>query len=131
MPNRTTLNIAEAFVVLNQQKQASIEQLDAELYQRLNTNYAGFQGCELISCVEFEQDWLSWEIHPQGDETVILLSGQVTLVVQQASGEQELLLAEAGDFVVIPSNTWHCARTKVKTKLLFITPGEGTQHKPL
>ncbi len=128
---RTTVNITHDFVVLNQQKNACIEPVDAGLYQRLDTNYAGFQGCELISCFEFEQDWSSWEMHPAGDETVILLSGQVTFVLQQDAGEELVLLEQPGDFVVVPKNTWHSARTQVKTKLLFVTPGEGTQHKAL
>ncbi len=128
---RTALDITQAFVVLNQQKNASIEPLDAGLYQRLDDNYAGFMGCELISCFEFEQDWLSWEMHPAGDETVILLSGQALVVLQHEGTEQLLPLEQPGDFVIVPKNTWHSARTSVKTKLLFITPGEGTQHKSL
>lgn len=128
---RTTLNIAQAFIVLNQQKKASIEQPDALLYKRLEDNYAGFQGCELISCFEFTQDWSSWEMHPAGDETVILLSGQALFVLQHEGTEQLLTLEQPGDFVIVPKHTWHSARTSVKTKLLFITPGEGTQHKPL
>jgi hypothetical protein len=40
-------------------------------------------------------------------------------------------LVSPGGFVVVPKNTWHSGRTQVKTKLLFFTPGEGTQHKPL
>lgn len=128
---RTKLNIEQAYVVLNADKNASIEPVDAGLYQRLDANYSGFLGCELISCFEFEQNWSSWEMHPAGDETVILLSGQVTFVLQQPNGEELVLLDQPGDFVVVPKNTWHTARTAIKTKLLFVTPGEGTQHKPL
>ena len=62
---------------------------------------------------------------------MILLSGQVTFVLQQDAGEELVLLDQPGDFVVVPKNTWHSARTEVKTKLLFVTPGEGTHHKPL
>lgn len=117
------------YVVLTPDNTASIERCDAELYQRLDASYAGFQGCQLISCYEFEQDWSLWEMHPQGDETVILLSGQVTFVLQQEAGEELVLLEQPGDFVVVPKSTWHSARTGVKTRLLFITPGEGTEHK--
>jgi mannose-6-phosphate isomerase-like protein (cupin superfamily) len=135
--NNRPHQIDQAFVVLDANKNTSIEPADATLYQRLDANYAGFSGCELISCFEFEQDWSTWELHPYGDETVILLSGQVTFIIQpDASGqpsaaEQLVLLEQPGDFVVVPKNSWHSARTSVKTKLLFITPGEGTQHKPL
>jgi mannose-6-phosphate isomerase-like protein (cupin superfamily) len=65
------------FVVLSPDKVASIEAKDSTLYQRLVTDYDGFRGHELISCHEFDEDWSSWEIHPHGDEIVILLSGEV------------------------------------------------------
>jgi mannose-6-phosphate isomerase-like protein (cupin superfamily) len=133
--DKTTLNIEQSYVVLTAQQQAKIELADAEVFQRLDNNYAGFQGCQLICCYQFDQSWPSWERHPAGDETVILLSGRVTVVLQQdnigQSDEQLVLLEKPGDFVIVPKNTWHSARTEVNSKLLFITPGEGTQHKPL
>lgn len=53
---RAKLSIEQAYVVLSPDKKASIEVVDADMYQPLDANYAGFQGCELISCFEFEQD---------------------------------------------------------------------------
>ena len=94
---RTKLSIEQAYVVLSPDKKANIEVVDADIYQRLDANYAGFQGCELISCFEFEQDWSSWEMHPAGDETVILLSGQA-LVVLQHEGTEQLLPLEQRDY---------------------------------
>lgn len=128
---RTKLNIEQAYVVLNADKKASVEVVDTNLFQRLDANYSGFQGCELISCFEFEQNWSSWEMHPAGDETVILLSGQVTFALQYDKAEELVQLKKPGDFMLVPKNIWHTARCTVKTKLLFITPGEGTQHKAL
>ena len=40
-------------------------------------------------------------------------------------------LAVPGSFVIVPRGTWHTARTSVATKMLFITPGEGTKNKAL
>lgn len=39
-------------------------------------------------------------------------------------------LTEPGSYVVIPRNTWHTAKTSVPTKMIFVTPGKGTDHKP-
>ena len=33
--------------------------------------------------------------------------------------------------VVVPKGTWHTARTSVPTKMLFVTPGQGTENKPV
>lgn len=64
LPNQ----IEKDFIVLGPSKVASIENSDATLYERLDANYDNFIGHELISCYEFEHDWSSWEVHPNGDE---------------------------------------------------------------
>ncbi len=125
------LSIDEKFVVLNPEKVAIVEACDSSLYERLEKNYNGFSGCELISCFEFERDWSSWEIHPNGDEIVILLSGEVTFVFQLDKEEKHIYLSGQGAYVIVPKNVWHTARTNVKTKMLFITPGEGTKNKDI
>ncbi len=70
-----------------------------------------------------------WEQHPAGDEIVVLLTGKAELVLRQDSGDQAMLLAEPGGFVVIPQSTWHTARFSEPSTMLFITPGEGTRNE--
>ncbi len=129
------LSILQHFVVLNPDKKASLECADAGLYQRLEQNYQEFAGHELISCHEFAEDWRSWEMHPAGDEIVILLSGAVQFIWLGDEREDETQhlreLSEAGQFLVIPKGHWHTAKTKLHSRVLFITPGQGTQHKAL
>ncbi len=127
--NNEARSIETDFVVLSPDKHATIEHFDASLYERLDKNYQGFSGHELISCYEFDKDWSSWEIHPHGDEIVILLSGEVTFVLQLENEEKSVSLNTAGTYLIVPKNIWHTAKTHVKTKMLFITPGQGTQHK--
>jgi mannose-6-phosphate isomerase-like protein (cupin superfamily) len=124
-------SIDSDFVVLSPDKRATIETADAGLYERLDTDYGGFSGHELIACHTFDEDWPTWEIHPHGDEIVILLSGDTTLVLQQDHGEHRVRLSEPGAYVIVPRNTWHTARTSATTKMLFITPGEGTENRPV
>ena len=125
----TSYSIKNDFVVLSPDKNASVENFDEGMYARLDENYNNFRGHELVSCHEFEQDWGSWEIHPHGDEIVVLLSGRASFVLQLENGEKTVELDEAGKYVIVPRNVWHTAKTKEKTSMLFITPGEDTQHK--
>ena len=104
-------NIEDNFVVLDANKNATIEINDSALYERLGNNYLGFKNCELISCHEFSQDWDTWEIHPNGDEVVILLHGQVKFVFEDNS---EIELTEIGEYVIVPKNIWHTAKTDAK-----------------
>ena len=124
-----TQSIEREFVVLNADKRARIELFDSTLYERLDQEYNGFKGCELISCYEFSTDWPTWEIHPNGDEIVILLSGSVTFILQLGDREKSVFLDTMGSYVIVPKNVWHTAKINVTTKMLFITPGEGTQNK--
>ena len=122
-------SIGDDFVVIHSHNKASIEKHDDDLYERLDRDYNQFSGCKLISCHEFDGDWPTWEIHPKGDEVVVLLSGKVTFVLQEGKSEKSVLLDKQGDYIVVPENTCQTARTSTKTKVLFVTPGEGTRNK--
>lgn len=121
-------SLARDFVVLSPDKRATVETADAGLYQRLDENYQDFAGHELIALHQFDSDWGSWEIHPHGDEVVVLVSGEITFVLQLPDGESSVTLSEAGSYVIVPRNVWHTARTDVSCSVLFITPGQETQH---
>lgn len=84
----------------------------------------------LVLQFEFSEDWSTWEMHPVGEELVVLLFGRAELVLEQPGGEQTSQLNKPGDFVLVPHGTWHTARVKEPCSMLFITPGEGTQHRP-
>lgn len=121
--------IERDFIVLSPDKKASVEPADATLYDRLDKKYNSFIGHELISSYEFESDWSSWEVHPYGDEIVLLMSGEVEFLLETESGEARITLRDQGQYCVVPKGVWHTAKTKGKSKLLFITPGQGTKHK--
>ena len=71
------------------------------------------------------------ERHPAGDEIVCLLSGDVKMVLDRGGAEEVAGLRDPGSYVVVPKGTWHTARTSVPTRMLFVTPGEGTENKPV
>ena len=116
-------------VVMSPAKKATIEHADPTLYGRLDERYSGFKEHELISSYEFESSWTTWEMHPHGDEVVILLAGQATLVLRLATGEKSVLLDQQGQFVIVPTGTWNTAKVNQYARMLFITPGEGTLHE--
>jgi mannose-6-phosphate isomerase-like protein (cupin superfamily) len=85
----------------------------------------------LMSAFSFSANWPSWERHPAGEELVMLLSGSAMLLLEEASGERALLLDTVGSYVLVPQGVWHTARTTQPTTLLFLTPGAGTEHRPV
>ena len=85
----------------------------------------------LMSAFTFSEPWASWERHPTGEEVVMLLSGAATLLIEESGGERSVRLSSPGDYVLVPQGAWHTARTDVPTTMLFLTPGAGTEHRPI
>jgi quercetin dioxygenase-like cupin family protein len=84
----------------------------------------------LVCVVEQDATWDSWERHPAGEEVVYLISGQVDVIQELDDGEHVVAL-HPGEGMVNPPNVWHTARVHEPGAALFITPGRGTEHKPL
>lgn len=59
------------------------------------------------------------------------LGGNVTLPSEDAAGRHELTLDTDGAYAVVPRGTWHTARVHRSSRMLFITPDEGTQNRPV
>jgi len=127
----TSQMIESVFAVLKPDLKVETEAVSHDLYARLDKNYDDFKGHTLLSCHEFSEPWSSWERHPAGDEIVLLLSGRTDFRLETPAGEETLHLEEPGAYAVIPAGLWHTAIPQGVAKVLFITPGEGTEHRSL
>lgn len=121
--------LASNFVVMNRELSADVVAVTDTLYAELDKNYDGFAGHTLISSHSFDSDWSTWEVHPAGDEFVMLLSGTADLVLLNNGSEEVVRLNDPGTFVVVPRGTWHTARVQETATMLFVTPGEGTENR--
>jgi quercetin dioxygenase-like cupin family protein len=83
----------------------------------------------LVSQYTFTADWDAWEMHPAGAEVVICTHGAMTLVQEFADGRQERTALAAGDYAINPAGVWHTADIAESATAIFITAGEGTQHR--
>ena len=83
----------------------------------------------LVTVSTSEGDWKHWEMHPMGDEVLILLEGHLQIVFERANGEEVLDLSP-GQSLIVPKGVWHRAQRQKAVRMLFITYGAGTQHKP-
>jgi len=82
----------------------------------------------LVAAFACKADWPHWEMHPHGEEILVLLSGKLTMVFDEAGGERHVELEE-GRACVVPRGTWHRAIVHTPGKLLGITYGRGTEHR--
>jgi mannose-6-phosphate isomerase-like protein (cupin superfamily) len=129
MSEETPKNINSTYVVLDEDDNAIPIKVSDRFYQDLEQQFGDFKGKRLVSHYTFEQDWDSWEMHPAGEEFVCLLSGQVDFVLEQDGSERIVSLNAPGDYILVPRGTWHTAKVYTQSSVLFITPGEGTQHR--
>ena len=115
-------------VILGPDGKATAKAVTPNFYQELDTEFDGFKGHALFSKHEFDKPWATWEVHPQGDEIVYLLYGDTDLVLWIEGREQVVRVSRPGTYIVVLKGTWHTARPRRRTGMLFLTPGEGTRN---
>jgi mannose-6-phosphate isomerase-like protein (cupin superfamily) len=71
-----------------------------------------------------------WEMHPEGDELLVLASGSLTAECRDASGTANAALRPRSA-IVIPAGTWHRLVVHEASTLIAITPRHGTIHKEM
>ena len=84
----------------------------------------------LVTMHTFEVSWSSWEMHPTGAEVVLCTAGTLILHQEQADGTVAVVRLGAGQYAINPPGVWHTADVEGPSTALFITAGEGTQHRP-
>lgn len=106
-------------------------EVNESFWQKLTSGgFAHLGPGRLVSTYDFSEDWTSWEQHPAGEEVVVLIAGALEFVLETSDGERTLTLDQPGQFLLVPRGTWHTANVARSAKVLFITPGEGTGHRP-
>lgn len=102
-----------------------------EWYGTYSARHAG-DGAEgrLVTTHTFDADWDSWEMHPVGSEVVLCLVGSMTLHQETPTGERRMVTLDAGEYVINDPGVWHTADIAERASALFITAGEGTEHRP-
>jgi quercetin dioxygenase-like cupin family protein len=83
----------------------------------------------LVSMHTFSESWDVWEMHPDGDEVVLVVDGTMTLHLE-VDGEHSSVTLRAGEYAINSPGTWHTADVDDSASALFITAGRGTQHRP-
>lgn len=67
----------------------------------------------------------TWEMHPEGDELLILLSGSMSTELRQERSQSiELLACQTAS--IVPAGVWHRLIVHEPSMLIAITPRKGT-----
>lgn len=85
----------------------------------------------LVAAFGGEGDWPHWEMHPEGEEVLILLEGEMGIIFEDAGGAETRHAMRAGSTLVVPRGVWHRGVDQAGVKLMAMTWGAGTSHKPV
>lgn len=130
-PSQPVLNIASTHLRLKPDGHAEKLPVGPEFWPDVMAGRLGsFHHEYLVTTFTFDEDWASWEMHPNGDEIVVLLSGVVDFILDVPGDQQTVSIRQPGDYAFVPQGTWHTANVLEKSMMLFITAGEGTEGKP-
>lgn len=83
----------------------------------------------LVSQHVFTEPWTMWEMHPAGDEVVLCTKGTITLLQEMPEGAHNRIVLQEGEYAINPPGVWHTADVEQEATALFITAGQGTEHK--
>lgn len=84
----------------------------------------------LVAMHSFGESWTSWEMHPAGDEVVVCIAGEITLIQERPDGGADSVTLRPGEYAVNPPGVWHTADVSGEATALFITAGLGTENRP-
>ena len=84
----------------------------------------------LVGIYPQSEDWPHWEMHPKGHELLVMLDGRLEITLDQGGAVITAALGPGGALVV-PPGAWHVAKVLQPGRMLGVTYGEGTQHRPL
>lgn len=84
----------------------------------------------LVTMHTFSESWDVWEMHPVGSEVVLCVAGDITLHQETADGTHATVALADGEYAINQPGTWHTADVDGSATVLFITAGQGTEHRP-
>ena len=92
----------------------------------------GGDGAEarLVTMHSFSESWEVWEMHPNGSEVVLCVSGSMVLHQEHRDGSTSEVRLNEGQYAVNEPGVWHTAEVEAPATALFITAGMGTEHRP-
>jgi mannose-6-phosphate isomerase-like protein (cupin superfamily) len=127
MPSMPSLDLASTYLCLAPSGAASTIEVTPEFWATIHERKDLDDG-RLVAVFASNADWPHWEMHPHGEEILVLLSGQMTMIFEARDGEESVELHE-GRACIVPRGTWHRAIVHLPSKLLAITYGRGTAHR--
>lgn len=136
-PTQPGIDLSQTYVHIEDNGRASPVPVTDDFWALLSTGGGDREdirriaaGGWMVGTFPCTETWSQWEMHPDGEEIVVLLSGSVDFVLEEPAGER-LIELRGRSTVVVPRGAWHRAIVHEPGEMLHITFGRGTEHRPL
>lgn len=123
------LNLSRTHLLLREDGGAERIDLDENFWPDVMAGRRRLDG-RLIGAARLARDIDHWEMHPEGDEVLLRLSGAFGIVLEQGDRRRVVELSAEAPACVVPQGAWHTILVREPGELLFMTAGEGTEHRP-
>ena len=117
------------YLFLTGEDAVSAEVIEEDFWPAVMAGRRKIEG-RLMAAFDMDADWPHWEMHPNGEEILVLLSGEMQIVLDDGRTETNVALAPGG-VCLVPRGVWHRGIVPAPSRLLAITAGEGTMHRPV
>ncbi len=129
MPDQSSFNLFKTYVHLEDGPGSLPIEVADDFWVKLSTR-ADLQEGWLVTASHVTEKWDRWEMHPAGDEVVLLLRGAMDLVLDENEGERVVQL-KPGSACIVPKGVWHRAVVNEPSNTLRMTRGVGTERCPV
>lgn len=125
------IDLTETYVHLEPGPGVGIIDVDDRFWQTVGERTELDSG-RLVMAGETTADWDHWEMHPDGDELIMVARGSVRIHVDVPDGPTPAapVVLEAPHLVSMPAGAWHTMDVIEPALVVTITWGAGTQHRP-
>lgn len=129
MASSTSVDLTRTYLDLQDDGKVAEIPVTETFWQDLMSGGVRIEG-RMVMAAEMTADMQHWEMHPAGDEVLVLMSGRAIVVLEEADGTREIAVA-AGETAIVPRGCWHRIKVVEPGRMVFMTAGDGTEHKPL
>ena len=125
----TALDLTQTYLHLGVGPELTVVPVTPDFWPTIGDR-TDLQRGRLITSFVHEGDWDTWEMHPIGDEVIVVLGGSTTFHLDDDHGATSSVRVDAPGAIVVPTGTWHTADVHEPGQILVITWGEGTENRP-
>jgi mannose-6-phosphate isomerase-like protein (cupin superfamily) len=120
------LDLSTAYLHLETGPGVEVVPVDDDFWDTLDDRTELHTG-RLVMAFPMVEHWDGWEMHPGGDEIILVTEGAVRIHTDPGRSPVEV---HAPHHVVMPAGTWHTMDVIEPARIVTITWGAGTSHRP-